>query len=341
MSRERLRSKWGVLEATDTETLRQSLEYAGFGHLAEFIVDGALDFTAEISADWVEVLQLYDNLKKARRDKNILLRFGAIGENRVYPTYEGIGTITGRILVTTPNIQHLKRSSRDIIAPDAGNILLYPDFSQYEPGVLADDSGDRTLIEIYNSGDLYKALSLALFGTEEHRKTAKNLFLSFLYGMSQERMTGLIASFTKIDLIIAKNLVDSFFGRFINVPHWKQRLCDELLRTGRIGTRDGNYRYRRNKRRNTLTDVEKRWVISQRIQGTASLILKRCILRIQQEVPGSQFLIPMHDAVLYQVPVERMNQNKKLIEGVFLEEFSKECKTIKPKISFTPFYCEK
>lgn len=38
------------------------------------------------------------------------------------------------------------------------------------------------------------------------------------------------------------------------------------------------------------------------VQGTASLIFKKALLRLR-EVPGIDFKIPMHDAVLVQHPI--------------------------------------
>ena len=337
---EMLRSKWGIIDSTNVRALSESLKYSGYPHLAEIIEETEHYLTVEVSPDWVEIIKVYENLKKARRDKNILLRFGAFGENRVYPIFEGLGTVTGRILVKNPAIQQLKRSSRDIFAPDRGYSLLYPDFKQFEPGILADDSGDRNLRDIYNSGDVYNALSIALFGSDEHRKSAKGLFLSYSYGMRKENLTELISVLTKKEYGEADKIVRDFFGQFSQVEKWKEHLYEEVLGTGRIGTRLANFRYRQTPHRKGLTDLEKRWVASQRIQGTASLIVKRCILRIAQEVPEAQFLIPMHDAVLYQVPTREIESVRKGIESIFVDEYKQECQSIIARVTFESFWEE-
>jgi DNA polymerase I-like protein with 3'-5' exonuclease and polymerase domains len=346
---EELRKKWGLLDVSNTKALCDSLNYLGYTNLSNiidakeqniFFTDQDTDIFFNLTADWIELLRLYHGLKKAERDKNILLRFGAIGEERIYPIFEGIGTITGRVLVKSPAIQHLKKSSRDIITADDGYILLYPDFNQFEPGILADDSRDQNLSTLYNSGDVYDALSAVLFNSKEprNRKTAKRLFLAYSYGMSEIRIGQLISELTNQDIIVSQQLVNNFFGQFPEIPKWKEYLCEMLFKNGRIGTRDGNYRYRKNTHKGNLTDVEKRWVISQRIQGTASLILKKCILRISKEIPEAEFLIPMHDAVLYQVPNDLFTIAKRHIEEIFIDEYKQECKSILPKISFNPFW---
>ncbi len=348
---EELRKRWGLLDLSNTKALSQSLNYLGYTNLSNiiatkkqnlFFTDQYTDICSDITDDWIELFRSYHGVKKAQRDKKILLRFGAIGEERIYPFFEGIGTITGRILVKSPSIQHLKKSSRDVIIADDGYKLLYPDFSQFEPGILADDSGDPNLITLYNSGDVYNALSSVLFNSKEHRdrKTAKRLFLAYSYGMSESRIAQFISEITNQDVTVAQQLVNDFFGQFPEIPKWKENLCEELLRNGRVGTREGNYRYRKNIRKKSLTDTEKRWVISQHIQGTASLILKRCILCIAKEIPEAQFLLPMHDAVLYQVPIELYDIAKIHIKKIFLDEYQKECQSIVPRVSFDAFWEE-
>lgn len=335
-----LRTKWGIIDPIDTEAISRSAAYSGYVHLSSVVEESDNDETIEVSANWEEIVQVYDKLKKAKRDKNILLRFGVIGETRIYPVFEGIGTVTGRVLVKNPAIQQLKKSSRDIIIADDKYTLLYPDFRQFEPGILADDSGDQSLTAIYNSGDVYNALSLALFNDEKYRKEAKLIFLAFSYGMTKERLPVLINDLTSEKLNNSQLLVEKFFGQFSAIEKWKEALCCELSATGRIGTRDGNYRYRKNMLRNELADVEKRWVISQRIQGTASLIFKRCMLRINQELPDVQFLVPMHDAILYQIPSEALEITKEKIECIFIDEYRQECRSIMPRVSFEPFWVD-
>jgi hypothetical protein len=59
----------------------------------------------------------------------------------------------------------------------------------------------------------------------------------------------LINELTNQDIIVSQQLVNNFFGQFPEIPKWKDSLCDELLRNGRIGTREGNFRYRKNMRK--------------------------------------------------------------------------------------------
>lgn len=335
-----LRAKWGIIDVTDIKALSEPASDVSYAHLSSIISESDPNAIIETPVDMEGVVQVYEEIKKSMRDKNILLRFGAVGETRIYPIFEGMGTVTGRVLMKNPAIQQLKKSSRDIITSDEGYRLLYPDFKQFEPGILADDSGDPDLTVIYNSGGIYNALSIVLFGDEKHRKEAKLLFLAFSYGMTKSKLSMLVNDLTDKKLENGHVLIEKFFGRFSTIEKWKEALCSELLDTGRIGTRDGNYRYRKNRFRKSLSDIEKRWVVSQRIQGSASLICKRCMLRVDRELPEAQFLIPMHDAILYQVPSESIDIARGKIENIFIDEYRLECKSIVPRVSFEPFWVD-
>ena len=151
-------------------------------HLAD-VSDDLFESYLDLHAEHAELPMHLKRYRNTKRDKTILLRLGGISSDRIHPYYRTIGTVTGRITVEAPLLQNLKATHRDVIAADDGMALLYPDYSQFEPGILADDSHDPELTQGFNAGDLYKALSSALFGSDAQRDSAKLLFLSFCYGM--------------------------------------------------------------------------------------------------------------------------------------------------------------
>ena len=67
-------------------------------------------------------------------------------------------------------------------------MLSYVDYDQFEVGVMAALSGDPCLISLYLEKDLYEVLSEQLFGDRSQRKFAKQLFLSYAYGMELKKM---------------------------------------------------------------------------------------------------------------------------------------------------------
>ena len=335
-----LRNTFGITDVYDKDALITILEKNNYPELSNYVKSDIYDSVFEIASEVNEIIGAYQLVLKCKRDKNTLLRFGAFGEGRIYPVFEAIGTVTGRITVKAPSIQQLKVNSRDIIVPDEGMSLIYPDYCQFEPGIMAFDSGDTDLIERYNSGDIYSDLGKELFRKDGYRKFAKKLFLSYSYGMKKERILSLLKELSEGKMTYYQDAFYRFFEKFNNVEVWKNKLTHDLLENGYIETVCGNKRYRLNNT-NELSNDEKRWVISQRVQGTASYILKQTILKINENITDAEFLIPMHDAVLYQVPTGSYNKIKRKMEGIFIETYKTICPSIIPRVSFNVFSSDK
>ncbi|TAT74823.1 hypothetical protein ELH50_30245 (plasmid) [Rhizobium ruizarguesonis] len=232
----------------------------------------------------------------ASRDVEILNRLND-SEGRVYPTFHPIGTISSRTLISDPYLQELRRAFRHVVSPDQGKKLVYFDYSQFEPGVMASLSGDEELISLYNNGDVYTALSTALFGSSEQRDLCKRIFLAFSYGMSVEGITRLLSNNEAERKSIGSRVTD-FFVRFPRLREFKMEAERELWKLGQVRTLLGNRRVRSGQ--GALTGKERRWATSQIIQGNASLIFKHALVRIADKFGLPSILLPMHDAVLMQ-----------------------------------------
>lgn len=332
----KLRYQYNVLDGKDNDYVRKALESENLKFVSRNLNNNNIEHLLKQGSETNELLYLIYNFRRAKRDKSFLFRFGAIGNERVFPTFDCIGTVTSRILVKSPLIQQLRKSSRDIFIPDKGKEFIYADFGQFEPGILADKSQDSKLIELYNSGDVYEGLSQQVFGTIKYRKIAKVLFLSYMYGMSIESLSMIVAELYPSQKDNISEKLEVFFNAFSGLIPYKENLEKELLSESRIGTSYGNYREREFSGLKRLRNKEKRWLLSQKIQGTASLILKQAILQLEK-YDSIEFLIPMHDAVLFQVPQRGIDKYIEIIRDAFCDSFKLECPSIIPKVTFEPF----
>lgn len=334
-SSRRLRKEWGVLDPDDQSEIDDVLSKHGMRGVrprgATFVDDSLIDCYAQGNS----LAATVKNYRDSKADRTRLLRLGALGQGRVHPVFATMGTVTGRIMVESPPLQFIKKSNRGIIVPDSGRVLLYPDFAQFEPGILADDSKDRALIDDYNNGDLYAALGRQLYGSDARRESAKILFLSYCYGMGSRALARHVAATSGMSIALSELRLADFFGRYAQLTRWRKSLNRRLAETGRIGTRQGNFRYRAS--HGPLLASESRWVMSQRIQGTASLILKRIVLRVAREFPSVDVLLPMHDALLLQVPKAERKRLSRALVRVFEDEFAGECPSVRPRVVLKPF----
>jgi DNA polymerase I len=265
-------------------------------------------------------------------DYNALLRYCIDKYARIYPRFDIVGTVTSRIMVVSPGFQYLKKTSRTMVVPSLGHSLLYADFAQFEPGIVAHHSKDIGLIDLYNKGDIYAELSIVLFGDTSNRKVAKILFLSFLYGMAKENLARLIE---KVSSREACSSAFSFFDRFATLCAWKENVWNTAKQQGYAVTSLGNRRYIATS--DKLSPKELRWIPNQIIQGTASLIFKKALIDISRTSKNVYFLLPMHDAILVEVPVGEEVNEKRSIERAFVKAFEEECPSIKAKVTFEHF----
>jgi DNA polymerase I-like protein with 3'-5' exonuclease and polymerase domains len=226
------------------------------------------------------------------------------GNNKTYPTFLGFGTISSRITLRQPALQNLKKNNRVVIVPDKGMKFLYIDYGQFEAGILASMSDDDMLINLYNS-DIYTDLAEKVLGDRNQRSDAKIIFYRFMYGD------------TTLD---AKSQL--YFSKFKKLAEFKKSIENNISKNKKIGSYEGNYRY--------SFDNESPWSLSHVIQSTASLIYKKALIRVRNEVRNVEFLIPMHDATLYQIDEFNYIDYSKRIENIYIEEFKKVCPKIDP-----------
>jgi len=271
----------------------------------------------KVRKDQDYVCKLFYDLIRNERDLDgmlhILGRWG--GDSKVYPSYHGFGTITSRITLREPALQNFRTENRSIIVPEAGKKFLYVDYSQFEAGILASLSNEEELIKLYND-DIYKDLAKYVYNDESKRSEAKIIFYRFMYG---DKTLGKKEKKERL-----------YFAKFQKLLAYKKKIDTEIKENKSIGTSLGNYR--------VCNEEECTWGLSHKIQSTASLIFKRAIIRVKEEVVNAEFLIPMHDAALYQISEYIYDNCKKEIIKIFKEEFQKECANIIPHVNCNDFY---
>lgn len=271
--------------------------------VCEYLEPKGYDFSG-VSLDYVlEFVPMSDSfaddlifLRRLANSRNVLSAI-PMSRTSISPVVDIFGSITSRIYYRDPALQNLSKRHRDIIVPDGPEFeLSYVDYDQFEVGIMAALSGDPVLKELYETQDLYSVVSTKIFGDGSMRKFSKRLFLSYAYGMKLKGLVDAAASHGS-----ERGSVKEFFNQFSVFEAWKETISTEYQSTGRIGTVMGNFLIRENGEK--LTEKERRSCVSQVVQGTASLIFKKALLRLCDD-NRLNVKIPMHDAVLVQHPLD-------------------------------------
>ncbi len=280
----------------------------------EIEINGSIERTFKTYSKKNEACKLFYELIRNQKDLDsfldILARRG--GSSRTFPSFHGFGTITSRITLREPALQNIRRTNRRIIKPDDDCDFIYIDYSQFEAGILASLSKDDKLCKLYNV-DIYSDMVSGIGGTIETRDDAKIEFYKFMYGAS--------------NLLPA---VNRYFSKFKKLQAYKKKIEKEATDNKIVGTTMGNYR-------NVEENIS--LSLSHTIQATASLIFKKAVIKVKEEIPEVEFVLPMHDAALYQVNNRYdFEEITNKIKAIFIQEFAENCPEIKPRVNDSEFY---
>ena len=274
------------LETPSRRALEAKLLLEGF-ELDEVSVEYLLEFVPhdrDFGSDTMALLAL----DSARRVLGSL----TLTTNATRPGVDVFGSRTSRVQLRSPSLQNIPKRYRSIITARNGAKLGYVDFDQFEVGIMAALSGDEELKRLYAAGDMYDLFSTTHLGLAGNRKAAKQLFLSYAYGMSRKALIDAACA-----LGVERHKAKGAFSLFHRYEDWKRSVWAEFQSTGRVATVSGNH-YRR-AGTGQLKSKEQRSAISQVVQGTASLIFKRALLAVSS-IGDVRVILPMHDALLFE-----------------------------------------
>jgi DNA polymerase I-like protein with 3'-5' exonuclease and polymerase domains len=260
-------------------------------------------------------IEAITTVKECRLDYANLIKHYTLNESQnIYPQYEIIGSSSGRIFVSSPGTQYLKKSKRDIFLSQDGDKLIYFDFRNYEPGIAAGLSNDKEFIEYYNSGDMYLKIATDVYHAPEKRKEVKITVLASLYGMSKDSLQKYFAENNSFDPNGVLEVLESF-GTF---QSWKNEILTKVYEDKIVVDRTYTRKFLSTKEWKIKTSA-----LNHIIQSTGSRILKRCIIKLTP-YDNLKILIPMHDALLCEIRYEKSDELKNKVvekmESVFNDE---------------------
>ncbi|WP_158235443.1 DNA polymerase [Caulobacter sp. FWC2] len=303
------------------------LERTDAAHLTPHVSAANFEEYVRLAATYSTFAAQLVTLVRATRDLRALARLRGDAAGVVRPEFQIMGTVTGRILVSNPALQQMRRSYRDVLTAGPGKRLAYLDFAQFEPGILGSLAADRQFLERYNAGDIYRELAIALFNTADRRDVAKRMFLSFSYGMSPDRIVDILGGGARAETLAA---FQAFVSEFPGLMRFRKAMEDALQQSGHVETALGNRRYRTSN--GELRHDERRWAASQAVQGTASLIFKEAVLRLTEQLGAQVVMLPMHDALLLELPEETYDADVEVAEHAMLSALHNRCPGVSGRV---------
>jgi DNA polymerase I len=275
-----------------------------------------------------QVLQ-YRQLAKLKSNYIDSLPLLADAEGRVHTTFNQVGTATGRLSSTNPNLQNipikteLGREIRAAFIPAPGNVLISADYSQIELRLMAHFSEDPLLVKAFAQGDDIHTLTASeVFGVapegmdKQTRDRAKAVNFGIVYGISPFGL----AQQLNIEQNVARLYIETYFARYSGVRTYIDRLLEETRREQKVRTLFGRVRPipDMQSRNANLRGFAERTAVNTPLQGTAADLIKIAMIRIDQRLREENFATRMtlqvHDELLFDVPEKEVEQIKQLVQ---------------------------
>lgn len=249
-----------------------------------------------------------------------------IHDGFLFPSYNQMGTETGRLSCYAPNLQQTEGTSRHYMVPDSDDYyFMICDYSQVEYRLMAGLSGEKKVVDFFSNNPEadYHILAYAnMMGkkyedvTGEERKTGKVLNFGTTYGLEDENLAlKLYGESTEFHQRMARQARDLYFAGVPVLRDYFEEVRDEAETTGYAKTKFGRIRHikefqDRNGRK--LSEYQKgsgrRKAGNMPVQGTAADIQKMAMTRIRNAFRKIglfedmvRLVMNIHDEVVIQV----------------------------------------
>ncbi|APJ04023.1 DNA polymerase I [Silvanigrella aquatica] len=254
---------------------------------------------------------------------------------RVHTHFNQIGTATGRLSSSDPNMQNIPVKSdwgkkvRAAFSPSKSNsTIISADYSQIELRVLAHISNDKNMLSAFQSGaDIHRQTAAQILGKEleevtpEERNKAKAINFGIIYGMGAQRL----AKQQKIPLADAKKFIERYFSNFSGVKKYLDDQRAQAHSEGLVKTYFGRIRpIPAILSKNPLeAKLAENMAINSPIQGTASDIMKLGMLAVQKMMKQKNFktklILQVHDELVLDGPLEEYEEIHKIVKKAMEE----------------------
>jgi DNA polymerase-1 len=255
---------------------------------------------------------------------------------RVHTNYNQIGTSTGRVSSSEPNLQNIPirteqgREIRRAFVAEPGCRLISADYSQIELRILAHVAEDPGLLQAFaHDEDIHAATASAVLGLpidqidKYQRRIAKTVNFGLIYGQTAFGL----AQTTGMSRDEARAFIETYFEKYPGVKRYIETTEKLAAEQGYVATLRG--RRRDFSRLTSLTGAQRaraeREAINMPIQGTAADIMKQAMISLHAELKQRRFrtqlLLQVHDELVLEAPEDEIEGVVKLIHEVMSEAY--------------------
>ena len=255
-----------------------------------------------------------------------------IKDNRIHTSFNQTVTTTGRLSSSNPNLQNIpvrtaegNKIRQAFVPRDRDNyLILSADYSQIELRLLAHVSGDKHLIDAFNSGiDVHTLTASKVFEvpveevTKEMRYKAKAVNFGIVYGQSKYGL----AKALKIKPEEAERFINKYFETYSGVKAYMENMVQLVEEQGYVETIFGRRRYLENEINSSnamVREFAKRAAINHPMQGSSSDLIKIAMVdfakSLKENKCKSKLILQVHDELVVETAKNEFELVKKLVK---------------------------
>lgn len=256
-----------------------------------------------------------------------------IKDGRIHTSFNQTVTTTGRLSSSNPNLQNIPVRTEEgnkirqaFVPRDRENyLILSADYSQIELRLLAHVSGDKHLIEAFNSGiDVHTLTASKVFEvpveevTKEMRYKAKAVNFGIVYGQSKYGL----AKALKIKPDEAERFINKYFETYSGVKSYMENMVKLVEEQGYVETIFGRRRYLESEINNSnamVREFAKRAAINHPMQGSSSDLIKIAMVDFAKSLKEnnckSKLILQVHDELVVETAKDEFELVKKLVKN--------------------------
>ncbi|SNT25820.1 DNA polymerase I [Granulicella rosea] len=295
------------------------------------VVSTAQDVLEELAENYPIAASVIEHRQLQKLKSTYLDQLPSLADSdgRIHTTFNQVGTATGRLSSTNPNLQNIPtrtaigREIRAAFIAAPGNLLMSADYSQIELRLMAHFSQDPLLLNAYRTGiDIHTLTASEVFGVDaatmdkETRARAKAVNFGIVYGISP---FGLAAQLG-IDQKVAKTYIDTYYERYVGIKRFIEETLETVRKEQAVRTAFGRSRPIPDiqSRNPNMRGFAERTAINTPLQGTAADLIKLAMIKLDAEITRrglkSRMTLQVHDELLFDVAPDEAAEMEELVK---------------------------
>jgi len=253
-------------------------------------------------------------------------------DGRVYSSWQVSEAISGRLSSRSPNLNNIPVRDtpeyRECFIAGEGNSFVIADYSAQEPRFAAELSGDKRLLEIFNSGkDIYIEIAREMFGetitkSDPRRADIKEIVIGSCNGLTEYGLAKKTGKTKKEAL----ELLERYFSIFPGLYEYREN----------VKSRHPKYVKSVCGRKIWMNSYVYGWErvgMDSPLQSSAAEALKLSMIEFVEKWGCNPIILPSHDELMLEVKDEEAEHVRDILKQTMLDVAQRLHPSVRPSVS--------